>query len=46
VGQLDGEPARHEGAEGAAGFDFRELTVIADQHQLPVRLLDVLKQLR
>ena len=45
VDQLDGEPARDEGAEGAAGLDFRELAVIADQHQLPVGSFHVLEQL-
>ena len=45
VDEFDGEPARDEGAEGAAGLDLGQLAVIADQHQLPVRAFDVLEQL-
>ena len=45
VDQLDGESARDEGAEGAAGLDLGELAVIADQHELPVGSFHVLEQL-
>ena len=45
VDELDGEPAPDEGAEGAAGFYFRQLPVIAQQHQLSVGLFDMLEQL-
>ena len=46
VDQFDGEPARDDGAEGAAGLDLRQLSVVADKDELAVRVFDVLEQLR
>ncbi len=46
LGQLDRQPAVHEAAEGAAGLELGQLAVIADQHELAVRLGDDVHELR
>jgi hypothetical protein len=42
--QLAGAEAEPQGAEAAAGIDWGQLPVIADQHHLRVRVLGVLEQ--
>jgi hypothetical protein len=43
VDELDGESARDEGAETAAGLDLGHLAVVADKDELAVRVFDVLE---
>ncbi len=46
LAELDGQPAAHEPDERPAGADLRQLPVVANEHELPVGLLDVPEQLR
>ena len=43
--ELDHRQQAAKGTEGAAGVDLRQLVMIADEHQLPVRSPDALGQL-
>ena len=46
LAEFDGQPATHEPDERPAGADLGQLAVVANEHELPVGLLDMPEQFR